>query len=637
MLHCNKYTDYTLNIDQRFDFFRNLYVHQKIKIMKKLAVVLCLIVFFLAASAQKKKELSDTRLAGLDAKFQVLLSDWKAPGFAIAIVEKNKVVYAKGFGYSNYEKKIPVTPNTLFAIGSCSKAFTSSLLGILRNESKLDFNKKPSTYLPDLKFFNNDMDNLITIKDLMCHRTGLPRHDVSWYLFPTDSRDSLMKRIQFQEPSAGIRERYQYNNFMFMLQGMIAEKITGKTWEENVAEKFFKPLGMTSSNFSIQALEKSNDAALGYGLKKDSIIEKLDYYHIKAMSPAGSINSSVNEMAKWVITWIQGGKFEGKEIIPTAYVSEAKSSQMVASSGLPSKENPDIFLNNYGYGWGLSTYRGHYLVNHGGGIDGFSALTSFFPGDSIGIIILSNQGGSAIPSIALKIAADRMLNLQDGDWNAKAKKEREKALKTQKESELKAISNEKKGTSYSHKLIEYAGNYLNPGYGTVKIRAERDSLFAYLPEKTLWLEHVHYDIFQPYDFTKSRKDTTEKSTLRYNFRTGITGDIESFLVNIEPALKPIEFKNQPASIKVEKGALEMYSGEYFIGEMKAKFYTKNADVLYLFVEGQPEYELVATSTHKFSIKSLEGYQVEFIPDENKKITSVLYIQPNGTFKATKKQ
>ena len=245
-------------------------------------------------------------------------------------MEKNKVVYAKGFGYRDYENKIPVTPNTLFAIGSCTKAFTSSLLGILRNENRVDFDKSPEKYLPELKFFNKEMDNYITIRDMMCHRTGLPRHDYSWYFFPTDSRDSLMGRIQFQEPSAGIREKYQYNNFMFMLQGLIVEKVTGKTWEDNISEKFFKPLGMSGSNMSIESLEKSADAALGYSLRSDSIIEKVDYYHIRGMSPAGSINSSVNDMAKWVITWINGGKFEGKEIVPASYVSEAISSQMVA-------------------------------------------------------------------------------------------------------------------------------------------------------------------------------------------------------------------------------------------------------------------------------------------------------------------
>ena len=125
------------------------------------------------AVAQKQKESKDQRFSVLDAKFQSLLADWKTPGFAVAIVEKNKIIYARGFGYRDYENKIPVTPGTLFAIGSCTKAFTSSLLGILRNENMIDLDKSPEIYLPELKFFNNDMDHMITIKDMMCHRTGL--------------------------------------------------------------------------------------------------------------------------------------------------------------------------------------------------------------------------------------------------------------------------------------------------------------------------------------------------------------------------------------------------------------------------------------------------------------------------------
>ncbi len=282
--------------------------------MKTLFLILLLTAFLAPSAAQGRKSPGDQRLAGLDAKLQSLLADWKTPGFAIAIVEKNKVVYARGFGYRDYENKIPVTPNTLFAIGSCTKAFTSSLLGILRDQNKVDLDKSPETYLPELKFFNYEMDNLITIRDMMCHRTGLPRHDYSWYLFPTDSRDSLMKRIHFQEPSAAVREKFQYNNFMFMLQGLIVEKVTGKTWEENVTERLFTPLGMSGSDLSVAELEKSEDAALGYRLRGDTAVEKVDYYPISGMGPAGSINSSVNDMAKWVITWINGGKYEGKEV-----------------------------------------------------------------------------------------------------------------------------------------------------------------------------------------------------------------------------------------------------------------------------------------------------------------------------------
>lgn len=527
-------------------------INQNFILMKKILLFLSLIVITIPVLSQKKNGSIDQRLVGLDAKFQTLLADWKTPGFAVAIVEKNKVIYAKGFGYRDYENKIPVTQNTLFAIGSCTKAFTSSLLGILKSENKVDFDKSPRTYLPELKFFNHEMDDLITIRDMMCHRTGLPRHDWSWYAFPTDSKDSLMRRIQFQEPSANVRGKYQYNNFMFMLQGLIVEKVTGLSWEENIEDRFFKPLGMSKSNLSIESLEKSDDAAFGYIVKNDSIIEKTDYYHIKALSPAGSINSSVNDMSKWLITWINGGKFEDKEVIPASYLSEAISSQTVAGSGLPSKATPDLFLDNYGFAWGLSSYRGHYRVQHNGNIDGFSALTCFFPSDSIGIIVLVNQDDSSVPSVVRNIAADKMLKLSTIDWNKNLKEEREKALKSQKETVSKALSNKKLNTVPSHNLIEFTGKYYNPGYGTILITAETDSLFAKTPISKYWLKHFHYDIFQPFWIAKTGIDSKENSELRFNFHTNDLGEIESLNIIFEPALKAIKFDCQSDSTKLVK-------------------------------------------------------------------------------------
>jgi CubicO group peptidase (beta-lactamase class C family) len=346
--------------------------------MKSLHTLLLLIIssFLLA---QKTTSKQPDPFAGLDTVLQKVLKDRKAAGFAVAVVSKDKIIYSKGFGFRDHEKQLPVTTNTLFAIGSCTKAFTASLLGLLNKEGKLELDKPATEYLPELKFFKDEMNNSITVRDIMCHRTGLPRHDYSWYLFNTASRDSLLKRIQYQEPTAPVRQTWQYNNFMFLVQGMISEKLMGKSWEQNVKEKIFTPLGMNSSNFSVHDLEKMSDASLGYVVFKDSIIKKTNYYDINAMGPAGSINSNVNEMANWVITWINGGKFNGKEILPSNYVNQAMSSQMVVGAALPDKEVPDAFLSNYGFGWFLSSYRGHYRVEHGGNIDGFSASTSFFP------------------------------------------------------------------------------------------------------------------------------------------------------------------------------------------------------------------------------------------------------------------
>lgn len=605
--------------------------------MKKLFAAF--FVLLTSFSIAQKKQAPDNRLVGIDEKLQAVLADWHVAGFAVAVVEKNKVIYAKGFGYRDFENKKPVTPNTHFAIGSCSKAFTSGLLGVLRDDNKVSFDEKPSTYIPELKFFNDDMNADITVKDLLCHRTGLPRHDLSWYLFNTDNKDSLIRRIQYMEPSAKVRERWQYNNFMFLAQGVIAEKVTGQTWEKNITEKFFKPLGMNTSNTSIAELEKSSEPSVGYNVKNDKDISKMEYYHIQGMAPAGSINSSVSEMANWVKMWINGGKFDGKEILPASYISEAMSSQMVIGGALPSKEHPDIQFANYGYGWFMASYKGHYRVEHGGNIDGFSASTSFFPSDSLGVVVLVNQNGSSVPAIVRNMFVDRMLRLSLTDWSKELKDAADKRKKEEKETVAKASSSNKKGTKPSHLPEDFEGKYSLNGYGTFGIKAIHDSLFANFKTHQFWLRHVHYDVFQPFDVDKKHKiDTTDKSNMRFNFITGLNGDIERVAINdVEPSLKkPMEFSRQPDSKDIKPEELKKYAGDYELGGMVAKVFTKAEKTLHLFVQGQPEYELVYLGSNKFSIKNLTGYKLEFDVKSDGTVPTCSFVQPNGTFKAKRK-
>ncbi|KAA3620978.1 MAG: serine hydrolase [Bacteroidetes bacterium] len=600
--------------------------------MRTIIFTLCMIFVVSLLFGQKPEK----RLAGLDEELQEVLETWQTPSFAVAVVEKDKVVYAKGFGYSDYENKVPADANTLYAIGSCSKSFTSAILGQLRDEGHVDFDESPRMYIPGLKFYNDEMNTYVTVKDMMCHRTGLARHDWSWYLFPTDSRDTLMQRMEHQEPFTGVRESWYYNNFMFLLQGVIAEKITGKTWEDNVRERIFKPLGMERSNLSIKELEKSKNAALGYQTKPDGTIEKMDYYRIRAMAPAGSINSSVNEMTKWVQTWIQGGNFNNESILPEGYVREAMSSQMVVGAGLPGKDNPDLHMANYGYGWFLSSYRGHYRVEHGGNIDGFSASTSFFPSDSIGIIVLVNQNGSTVPAVVRNIIVDRMLGLPKIDWSGDLRENYEKGLESQKEGEAGTESNQKKGTKPSHLLIEYAGTYSHPGYGSFELNYERDSLFANFGEEVNYVQHYHYDVFEPFSIEDGVIDTT-RSPVLLTFTSNASGDIDGVTIPMEPTVDPIKFKRTPKEIEVTAEDLEPYVGEYELAGTTIKVYIKDENVLYVFVPAQPEYELVATGDHKFVFKSLDGFSVQFQEAEDGKINAVKFNQPNGIFTATKKE
>lgn len=606
--------------------------------MRFLLLLPLLVLLTGPANGQRaRKSTVDRRLEGLDTALNRLLGDWHAAGFAVAVVEKDKIVYSKGFGYRDYENKKPVTPNTLFAIGSSTKAFTASLLGMLEKDGLLKLDDVVTTHLKDLRFFNDNMNNHVTIRDMMCHRTGLPRHDFSWYLFTTQSRDSLLQRIRYQEPSAELRTAFQYNNFMFLLQGMIAEKYYNKTWEQAIREKILLPLGMKRSVMSVSEMAKDEDASFGYGLKNDSVIKKLDYYNIDAMGPAGSINSSVTEMANWVITWLQGGKFQGKEIIPPGYLQNAISSQMVAAGATPGKENPDLHFSNYGLGWFLSSYRGHYRVEHGGNIDGFSANVAFYPSDSLGIIVLSNQNGSSVPNIARNIIADRMLRLSPVSWNANMLRDAKNAeARSSAESDAK-VSAQVKGTRPSHPLSGYEGIYQHPGYGTIEVYVNGDSLLGTAGQEKIYLRHYHYDVFdiKGYDKTDGL-DTSSNDGTKLVFHTAEDGKIDGAELQLEPTIKPLFFSWQPRSQPLDSASLSVYTGEYLLGPTTIRVYSRG-DVLFVFVPGQPDYETVYTGQHNFALKALKGFNVEFVMGEDGKATSVRFKQPNGIFTANRKE
>jgi hypothetical protein len=363
----------------------------------------------------------------------------------------------------------------------------------------------------------------------------------------------------------------------------------------------------------------------------------MDYYNIAAMSPAGSINSSANDMSNWLITWINEGEFKGKEVIPAAYTSEAMSSQMVIGAALPDKDIPDAHFANYGYGWMLSSYKGHYRVEHGGNIDGFSANVAFFPSDSIGIVVLANQNGSSVPGLVRNTIADNILAVNKTDWKQRYIDGQEKAKKATKEAKDAKTSDRIKNTKPSHIKQEFAGTYSHPGYGSFELNVERDSLFALFKLKKFWLKHYHYDVFEPFEVESTGIDTTDSGPLRFNFTTNNTGEISNVKIKVEAMLDPLEFKRKPNVIDVDKETLESYVGNFEIAGTAIKFYIKNETTLYLFVSGQPEYELIPTAKHQFALKALEGFKLEFFEDDNKALNEVLMIQPNGSFKAKRKE
>jgi CubicO group peptidase (beta-lactamase class C family) len=494
-----------------------------------------------APSLYGKKAAAKVNLKGFTAFVEQQLKEWQVPGAAIAIVKDGKVIYARGFGFRNVEKKLPVTADTLFAIGSCTKAFTATILGILVDEKKLEWDKPVRDYLPDFKLEDSFASQQMTPVDLLTHRSGLPRHDLTWY-GSSAAREELFKRLQYLEPSAGFRTTYQYNNLMFMTAGYMAGKIAGSTWEKLVQTKLFEPLGMKTSNLSVEDSKKSANFSLPYS-KRDDKIAAVPFRNLDAIGPAGSINSSVNEMANWIILNLNKGKFGEKQIISERNLQIIQSPHMV--TGRPLSKYKELFYNCYGMGWGISAYRGHPVISHGGGIDGFSAHVSFLPRDNAGVVILTNsdQGGGALYSVIRYNVYDRVLGLSRIPWAKRFMEEEEKDKAAAAKRKKKKDKNRKLDTKLSHKLEDYAGTFKNPGYGTLTITAAGEQLKASYNNLVYTGTHYHYDIFQ------FSSDVMGGHKRKFVFHTDEIGNIQKVSVRFQIGVKPIEFIRIPEKKK----------------------------------------------------------------------------------------
>ncbi|MCP2604929.1 serine hydrolase [Candidatus Aminicenantes bacterium AH-873-B07] len=593
------------------------------QILKK-GIFLIIPVFFYFISVWAIEVEAKETLKGFDKFVKRTMKEWKVPGMAISIIKDGKVILSKGYGFRDIKKKLKVTPKTLFAIGSCTKAFTAVAIGILIDEGKLEWDKPVREYLPFFKLHDSFASERITPRDLLCHRSGLPRHDLMWYN-SSYSREELIKRLRYLKPSQDFRYKWQYQNLMFVVAGYLVGKVAGKNWEEFVQERIFKPLGMENSNFSVEDSKKSPDFALPY-LKKNGKIIEIPFRNIDNMGPAGSINSNVEEMAKWIILNLNKGKFNGKQIISESSLNQIHSPQMVIQQPIKYDE---LFYASYGMGWVITAYRGYLMLLHGGGIDGFTALVSFMPKKRIGMVILTNLNGTPLPRIVAYNIYDRLLGLSQISWNERIKEEIKKAKERAEKAKKEKDKDRKLNTKPSHSLEDYVGEYENPGYGIIKIEKEGNSLKATYNSITYTLTHYHYDVFE-------LKNEFLGITKKVSFFMDKKGNINSLLIQMEPAIEDIVFKRVPEKKMREESFLRQFIGEYELNGLVLTVYLKGKDKLILIVPGQPEYELEPYKGTEFSLKNLKGFSVEFKKDNSGKVVSLIIKQPNGIFIAKRK-
>src|SRR5467141_1929915 len=569
-----------------------------------------------------------SKLQGLDDLAAQAMQEWKVPGLALGIVKDGKVIYAKGYGFRDFEHKLPVSTDTLFPIGSISKSFTTLAFAMLNDEGKVDWDKPVRTYLPEFQLKDAVATEQATPRDLFSHRTGLPRHDVVWYSSDF-SRAEMAARLRNLKPNKGFRSAYQYNNLTIMTMGYLEGKITGLGWEGNIRQGIFAPLGMTHSNLSIEEIEKTKDHALPYQLKKD-LITKVPYHNIDAIGPAGSINSSVDDMSHYLSFQLGDGKYGNKQIVSESNLREMHSPQTAIPDPPPAFSLPGLGHFSYGLAWVVTSYRGHNLVWHNGGIDGFYALLSMLPDDHMGVVVLSNLPHGQTPEVLAYSVYDRLLALDPLPWFDRFKELEAKRKQQEEEGKKNKPTDRKTGTHPSHNLADYAGDYENPGYGKIRVSQKGDSLELTVNKLGPWLlENYHYDVFQvPED-----SDSVAAGE-KFQFEMNKKGDIDRVSAPLEPSLgEDIVFTRAPEKIAID--VLQSLSGEYVLNGQAVSVALING-TLRLTVPGQPQYELVPTKGLSFDVKGLPGFSVEFQKDASGKISEAVFNQPNGVFRATRK-
>lgn len=565
-------------------------------------------------------------LEGFDAFVEEARKAWNAPGIAIGIVIDDKTVLAKGYGCRDLEAKKPVTTKTLFAIGSSTKAFTSLTMATLVDEGKLDWDTPVIDYLPKFQLYDDYATTHITPRDLVTHRSGLPRHDLAWYNNKKWSRAELVERLRYFEPTEELRQKFQYNNMMFLTAGYLAGQLTGGTWEQAVRERIFEPLDMRYSNFSVEDSQQTSDFAYPYR-DKDDEVTRIPFRNIDNVGPAGSINSNVEDMLKWVRLHLGDGTFASKKLLNKATLTELHKPQMVIGR---SATRPELSAPIYAMGWMVRNYRGHRIVEHGGGIDGFVSAVAFYPDDGIGIVAFTNSM-TGLGTLMRRHAIDRILGLEKIDWHGEAHEKWIKGKKFQEEAEKRKDMFRHADTSPSHPLDTYAGTYSHPGYGDAKIEVVGEQLAITYNDITTTFEHWHYDVFNGLE----NKDDPTFEDLRIQFRSNMKGDIAELLVPLELTLDPIVFEKQADPRMYDPAYLKQFLGVYTLSTQKITF-ALQGDALTCNIPGQPVFTLEPSGTDEFNLKGITGFSVRFAKGEGRKM-SAWFNQPNGVFEATRRE
>jgi CubicO group peptidase (beta-lactamase class C family) len=436
--------------------------------------------------------------AVLDETIRETLKAWEVPGVAAAIVYKGRVVYLQGFGVKELGRPGRVTPDSIFPLASCSKSFTSAALALLVDEGKAGWDDPVRKHLPWFHLADPLADANVTLRDLLCHRTGVDSHDLLWYRAPW-GLDEMIRKAGKLEPSASFRSAFQYQTVMFAAAGQAAGAAAGTTWSDLVRKQLLTPLGMrrtTLTTAEARALQPADNLAGPHRRTAEGKIEPIPWYDLNEPNPAGSVHSTARDLANWLQFQLDDGMFGGRRLVKAESLAETRTGQMLLRrEGATRDLNPDSFQLSYGMGWVIQDYRGELLVMHGGAINGFRAQLTLAPRAGLGIALLNNLDNTLMNLALSNTLVDLYLGLPAKNWNGfylaftrneeKARAAHDKAFRARR----------RPNTHPSRALAAYAGTYEDPAYGTARVTLEDGKLVWQWSTFRCVLEHFHYDTF----------------------------------------------------------------------------------------------------------------------------------------------
>jgi CubicO group peptidase (beta-lactamase class C family) len=496
-------------------------------------------------TAGQDQYFSSAELSELKQFCEMLLEAWHVPGLAVAVVKDSQLILCEGYGVRHMDNPTPITPDTLFPIASCTKAFTAMSLGLLVDAGRLEWDRPLKHYMPTFKMWDAFTTERLTPHDLLSHRSGLPGHDMLWYASNFDRRE-IFKRLQFLEPNCDLRTTFQYQNLMYTITGLLVEEISGMRWEDFVQKQIFNPLGMIRSNFSTAITQQSANFASPHFYRADQLkaipfLQQNEQVH--GTGAAGNICSCVEDLAKWLGLHLNHGKIGDQELVSRETLEQMHTPHIFIDDKI-GRDRFGYEFTSYGLGWGMHSYKGQFLVEHDGMTDGFYSLISFMPRRQIGIVALSNCDAyynpvqtNRVPDIITNTLYDRLLGLDLTDWNKLIRAVYEEQEMAAGQSQAgQASTTDRVDAPMSHPIEAYLGKYEHPGYGIVSIQKAGEQLEMVFNEKLpLPLEHCYYDIFDAiFEMINQRQ--------KISFLTDLDGSISQIAIAMEPKVNEIVFR-----------------------------------------------------------------------------------------------